>query len=55
MTSEHPPVPPEGDELHHADGQHRTTPPTTNGTALARHEAALVRHLETHHAQAPNR
>lgn len=34
-----------GDALHHEDGTHRTTPASTSGRALERHEANLVKHL----------
>lgn len=34
-----------GDRLHHDDGSHRMTPPTTSGRTLERHENAIRRHL----------
>ena len=35
-------------DLHHADGSHRSTPPTANGRVLERHERRLRAHLEEH-------
>lgn len=35
------------DNLHHADGTHRTTPASTSGRALERHADQLARHLAT--------
>lgn len=35
-------------DLHHEDGSHRTTPPTTSGRALASHEARIQAHLRHH-------
>lgn len=40
----------DGDDLHHDNGEHRSTPPTTNGHALQLHERALLRHLLAHRA-----
>lgn len=34
-----------GDALHHEDGTHRTTPASTRGRALERHEDQIRRHL----------
>lgn len=44
MTTEHV-----GDKLHHVDGTHRATPPTTSGRALESHQAALERHVADGH------
>ena len=38
-----------GDKLHHVDGTHRSTPPTTGGRTLASHQAALERHVADGH------
>lgn len=38
-----------GDKLHREDGTHRSTPPTTSGRALERHQAALEQHMADGH------
>lgn len=35
-------------DLHHPDGSHRSTPPSTSGHMLENHERRLRRHLELH-------
>lgn len=35
-------------DLHHTDGTHRSTPPTTRGRVLASHERRLHAHLGEH-------
>lgn len=35
-------------ELHYDNGEHRGTPPTTDGAELARYEAKIRRHLAEH-------
>lgn len=35
-------------DLHHDNGEHRTTSPSTSGTAIANHERRLRAHLEAH-------
>lgn len=35
-------------DLHDENGEHRSTPATTNGTALANYERRLRAHLVTH-------
>jgi hypothetical protein len=37
-----------GDELHHADGTHRTTAASANGTVVARFEQRIREHLAKH-------
>lgn len=39
------------DSLHHPDGTHRTTPASTGGRDLERHERTLRRHLAGHGEQ----
>lgn len=39
-------------DLHDENGEHRTTPPTTSGRALASHERRIRLHLEAHARQA---
>jgi hypothetical protein len=34
--------------LHHPDGSHRMTPPTTDGSVLARYERRIKEHLAEH-------
>jgi hypothetical protein len=36
------------DDLHHDDGSHRGTAPTTNGRVLEQYERRIRRHLEQH-------
>lgn len=43
-----------GDRLHHEDGTHRSTPPTTSGTDLERHEAAIRAHVADGHEHEAN-
>ncbi len=35
-------------DLHYPTGEHRGTPPTTDGRALERYEARICAHLEAH-------
>ncbi len=35
-------------DLHHEDGSHRSTPPSTAGRMLKNHERRLLAHLELH-------
>lgn len=49
MTSLH-----RGDRiLHHPDGTHRSTPPSTSGRVLAAYERRLRAHLASHQAPLP--
>lgn len=42
-------------DLHHPDGTHRTTPTSTRGRALEKHERRIRKHLAEHEAQKEER
>lgn len=41
-------------DLHHDDGTHRSTPPTTDGHDIAVYQRALERHVSDGHTHEPD-